>query len=103
MIKSNPVSGVVYNLCKRALSRSFAISVAENRVINDSPNTVMPGVSVSISNRLTGILACIALSRTSKTKGNPRPKPRLIGSRKISFEHLLANVIILIPQYPPSQ
>ncbi len=52
MIKSNPVSGVVYSLCKRALSRSFAISVAENRVINDSPNTVMPGVSVSISNRL---------------------------------------------------
>ena len=65
MIKSNPVSGVVYNLCKKALSRSLAIRVAEKSVMNDSPNTVMPGVSVSISNRLTGMFACMALRRIS--------------------------------------
>ena len=88
MIKSIPVRGVVYNLCKRALSRSFAIRVAENSVINDRPNTVIPGASVSISNRLTGMFACSALRRSNSTKGNPMPKPRLIGSRRISLVHL---------------
>ena len=39
--------GVVYNLCKSALSLSLATSVAEKSVINDSPNTVMPGVRLS--------------------------------------------------------
>jgi hypothetical protein len=47
-MKSQPDRGVVYSLCKNALSRSLAISVAENRVMNDSPNTVMPGVRESI-------------------------------------------------------
>ena len=102
MIKSNPVRGVVYNLCRRALSRSFAINVAEKSVINDSPNTVIPGVSVLISNKFTGIFACKLLKSSSNTSGNPRPKQRLMGSRKISLVQRLAKVIILIG-HPSSQ
>ena len=62
IIKSIPRSGVVYNLCKKALSRSFEINVAENNVINDIPKIVMPGVKVSISKILTGIFARIVMS-----------------------------------------
>ena len=36
-IKSSAVSGVVYSLCKRALSRSLATNVAENNVIEFTP------------------------------------------------------------------
>jgi len=36
--------------------RSLLISIAENSEINDSPNTAIPGVSWSSSNRLTGML-----------------------------------------------
>ena len=38
-------------------ARNRAISVAEKSVINDNPNTVIPGVSVLISNKFTGIFA----------------------------------------------
>ena len=100
MIKSQPVSGVVYNLCKSALSRSFAMSVAENKVIKDSPNTVIPGVKLFISNKCTGIFACMVLRSTSNTNGKPNPNPRLIGSRKISFVHRFAKVNILILRPP---
>ena len=81
MIKSIPVSGVVYRRCKNALSRSFAIKVAEKSVIKDNPNTVIPGVKVLISNKLAGIFACMALSKASKIKGNPKPNVILSGSR----------------------
>ena len=89
-------------VCNKALSRSFAINVAEKSVINDNPNTVIPGVRVLISNSFTGMFACRLLKSTNNTNGNPRPNPKLIGSRKISLLHLFANVNILIPR-PPLQ
>ena len=33
MMKSNPRRGVVYNLCRKAVSRSLAIKVAEKSVL----------------------------------------------------------------------
>ena len=88
-------------IINEAISYGLKI-VAENKVINDSPNTLMPGVNTSISNRLTGMFACIVLRSNNKINGKPKPKPRLIGSRKISFAHLFAKVISLIP-HPPLQ
>ena len=43
-MNSFEVRGVVYSLCKNALSLSFAIKVAENNVIKDNPKMVSPGV-----------------------------------------------------------
>ena len=76
------------------------IIVAENKVIKESPKTVIPGVNRSISKRLTGILACIALKSKIRTRGNQRPNPILIGSRKISFVFLFARLSILILSPP---
>ena len=87
---------------KSELSLSLEIRVAEKSVMNDKPKTEIPGAKLSIANRSTGIFACIALSNNSNTTGNPNPNERLRGSRKISFAHLLAKVIILIP-HPPLQ
>ena len=67
-----------------------------NNVKKDRPNTVIPGVKCPISNSATGTFACMALRSSSKTSGNPSPKPRLIGSRRISFAHRFANVSIFI-------
>ena len=99
-MKSIPVNGVVYNLCKNALSRSFAIKVAENKVINANPKIVIPGVSVLISNKSTGMFACNALNSKSNIKGNPSPKNRVIGSRRISLKHLFEKVRIFIFRPP---
>ena len=55
-----------------------------------------------LSNKFAGMFACIALRRISKTKGNPRPKNRLTGSRRISLEQRLANVNIFMVS-PPLQ
>ena len=41
----------------KALLLSRAMIVAENKVIKESPKTVIPGVKCCISKRLTGILA----------------------------------------------
>ena len=57
IIKSCGFIGVVYKRCIKLLCLSFAIKVAENKVINASPNTTIPGARCSISNILTGILA----------------------------------------------
>jgi hypothetical protein len=99
-IKSVGVKGVVYKRKSNDPPLSFAIMVAENKVINASPKTVIPGVKLSISNSSTGILACIALNNKSKTSGKPSPKKRVNGSRKISFAFLFANVSILIASPP---
>jgi hypothetical protein len=56
-IKSYARIGVVYSLCKSADVRSFDMSVAEKRVINERPKTIIPGVRFCISKRLTGIFA----------------------------------------------
>ena len=93
-MKSAAVSGVVYSRESRELPRSLAITVAENSVTKDSPNTVMPGVICWISNRLTGTLACIAVSNNSKTRGKPNPKHRFSGSRTISLALRPAKVIM---------
>ena len=99
-IKSVGVIGVVYSLCKSALCLSFEMRVAEKSVINERPNTHIPGVRLSISNRLTGMLACIALKSSIRTSGNPNPKARFSGSRNISFVFLDAKATILSPSPP---
>jgi hypothetical protein len=90
----------VYNLCKNELSRSLASKVAENSVIKESPNTVIPGVKLAISNKLTGTFDWITLSISNNTTGNPRPNAKFKGSLRISFTQRFANVSILI-QPPP--
>ena len=57
MMKSAAVIGVVYSRASKAVSRSFASSVAENSVRKASPNTAIPGVSESKTNSGAGILA----------------------------------------------
>ena len=44
MMKSVALSGVVYSLVRRELVLSLEISCAENSVMKERPNTVMPGV-----------------------------------------------------------
>ena len=43
-MKSVAFSGVVYSLVSSELVLSLEISCAENNVMNERPNTVMPGV-----------------------------------------------------------
>ena len=76
------------------------LPIGEKSVIKESPNTVTPGVRCPISNSSTGIFACMALSKSNMTTGNPSPNAKFKGSLKISFAHRFANVSILI-NYPP--
>ena len=94
--KSHAVSGVVYNLSIKRLSLSRATRVAVKSVINESPNTAIPGASDSISKSGTGTLDCIALRSKRSTSGKPMPKARFRGSRNISFAHRFEKISILI-------
>ena len=55
MMKSKLLRGVVYSLESKADSLSFDTITAAKRDMKERPKTVIPGVSLSISKRDTGI------------------------------------------------
>ena len=96
MIKSKPVKGVVYSLCKKEDSLSFVINVAETSVIMivQIQQYLELGFQFRINEQES--LHVIVFKSNSKTSGKPRLKPRMTGSCRISFAHLFANAITLI-------
>lgn len=89
-MKSEAFRGEAKSLDKKDVLLSFAIKVPENRAIKDKPKTAIPGANCEISNKLTGILLCIADNKSKSIKGKPNPKPKLIGSLIISLLFLEA-------------
>ena len=84
-MKSILLKGVVYRRESRDDSRSLDTITEAKSDMKDNPNTVIPGVSLWTSKRDTGMFFCIVERRNIKTRGKPKPKNRLIGSRRISL------------------
>ena len=88
---------------RKALERSFAISMPRNRDRKESPNTAIPGVKAAMPNISAGISGTlrfiIEISRINTT-GNPMPNRALRGSRTISRAFRAANAIVLMPAPP---
>ena len=79
------VKGEVKSRSIKELDLSFAMRIPENREMNESPKTAMPGVSLPISKSDTGMFDCIMESSRRRTIGKPKPKARLILSLIISL------------------
>src|SRR5690554_1330058 len=99
-MKSKDVIGDANKRIKNDEVRSLDTSIPVNNAMNAVPNIAKPGARFSIDNiglfTSGGILALMIDSSTSSISGNPKPKKRLRGSRKISLVLRFANKIVLI-------
>ena len=95
-IKSPDSIGEAKSRIMKELVLSFAMIIPEKSERKDIPNTAIPGVSLSTSNRSTGAFAPIRDKSSSRITGNPIPNPRLVLSLNISLALRDANAIIFM-------